>query len=87
MLGLFDGEVDEEWGVEDGDPAVATTARPNGPSDPEALPMPLRSRLLALAHRLLDVLPNPSAARDLALALVRELEQSALAEIMRETAS
>jgi hypothetical protein len=54
---------------------VTTVARPNAPSDPEALPLSERARLLALARRLLEAVPNPSHARDLAIALVRVLEQ------------
>jgi hypothetical protein len=45
--------------------------RPIAPSD--RLPLPERARLLALGRRLLEILPNPSTARDLALELVREL--------------
>jgi hypothetical protein len=54
------------------DPALSEGARPIATSD--RLPLPERARLLALGRRLLEALPNPSAARELALELVRELE-------------
>jgi hypothetical protein len=48
-------------------------------SDPQvqSLPLPERSELLALARGLLDALPHPSRARELALAIVRRLEAGA----------
>jgi hypothetical protein len=56
------------------DPAPSKGVRPNAPSDPDALPLAERARLLSLARGLLNAVPNPSHARDLALAMVRELE-------------
>jgi hypothetical protein len=53
---------------------VSSARRPIAASDPEPLPLSPRDRLLALANRLLRLLPNPSEARSLALEIVRELD-------------